>query len=215
MNKEEWFGYYANIFDTVEINNTFYNLPGEDTFRKWRWQAPEGFLYTLKFSRYGSHIKRLKEGEEIIGNFLEPARQLADHLGPILVQLPPNWKPNLERLAEFLDAAAATPHRWAVEFRDSRWLCDDVFELLRQRNIALVVHDMIDQHPREPTADWVYLRYHGEEYAGSYSAEELDREAGDINTWLAAGKDVFAYFNNDAAACAPINARELRERVNA
>ncbi|MFW5893901.1 MAG: DUF72 domain-containing protein [Verrucomicrobiota bacterium] len=215
MAKTQWFDYYARIFDTVEINNTFYNLPETETFRSWRAQAPRGFLYTLKFSRYGSHIKRLKDGREIIGNFLAPTEELGDRLGPILVQLPPNWKPNVERLATFLEAVGGTSHRWAMEFRDPRWLIDDVFDELRKHNVALVFHDMIDEHPREITADWIYLRYHGDDYAGSYTSEQLAQDAEQIRTWSRRGLDVFAYFNNDAEACAPANARELREKINA
>lgn len=211
MPRTQWFDFYTQQFDTVEINNTFYTLPEAETFRKWRWRAPENFLYSLKFSRYGSHIKHLKDGREVIDNFLTPASELGSHLGPILVQLPPNWKPNVDRLEDFLQAAGDTSQRWAVEFRDERWLCDEVFDCLRHHNAALVVHDLIDNHPHVLTADWVYLRYHGENYAGSYKRKQLAENASEIQSWLNSGLDVFAYFNNDAEASAPANAKELAE----
>ena len=174
--KTEWFLYYAQQFDTVEKNNTFYRLPEATTFEAWRRQAPKGFCYALKLSRYGSHIVRLKKPRDTIGKFLKRADRLGKFLGPILVQLPPNWKADPERLAAFLEAAPKN-HRWAVEFRDRRWLSEEVFAILNRHGTALCIHDMIDDHPRLVTAGWVYLRFHGEHYSGSYSSEKLRAEA--------------------------------------
>jgi uncharacterized protein YecE (DUF72 family) len=210
--KTEWFLHYARQFDTVEINNTFYWLPEATTFSAWRRQAPKGFCYALKFSRYGSHIVRLKKPRDTIGKFLKRADRLGEFLGPILVQLPPNWKAAPERLAAFLDTASKN-HRWAVEFRDRRWLCEEVFAILNEHGSALCIHDLIDDHPRLVTASWVYLRFHGEHYSGSYSSEKLKAEARWIKQQLASGKDVFAYFNNDAQGYAVKNAVALRRYV--
>jgi uncharacterized protein YecE (DUF72 family) len=210
--KTEWFSHYARKFDTVEINNTFYRLPEATTFEAWRRQAPKGFCYALKFSRYGSHIVRLKKPRATIGRFLKRADRLGEFLGPILVQLPPNWKADPGRLAAFL-AAAPKDHRWAVEFRDPRWLCEEVFAILNQHGSALCIHDMIANHPRLVTAGWVYLRFHGEHYSGSYSSEKLRAESRWIKQQLAAGKNVFVYFNNDAQGYAVENALELRRYV--
>lgn len=210
--KDQWFSYYARQFDTVEINNTFYRLPEASTFDAWRHQAPKGFCYALKFSRYGSHIVRLKKPRATIRRFLERANRLGDFLGPILVQLPPNWKADPERLAAFLKAAPKD-HRWAVEFRDPRWLCDEVFTILQSHKAALCIHDMIDDHPRRITADWIYLRFHGDHYSGSYTSQALKVQAKWIKQRLGDGKDIFAYFNNDAEGCAIRNAAELRRYV--
>jgi uncharacterized protein YecE (DUF72 family) len=210
--KTEWFSHYAQQFDTVEINNTFYRLPEATTFDAWRKQAPKGFCYALKFSRYGSHIVRLKKPRGTIGKFLKRADRLGEFLGPILVQLPPNWKADPQRLAAFLKAASKN-YRWAVEFRDRRWLCEAVFAILKEHNCALCIHDMLDDHTRLVTADWVYLRFHGTHYSGCYSSEKLKGEARWIKQQLAAGKDVFAYFNNDAQGYAVKNAAELRDYV--
>lgn len=207
--KKQWFDYYTQHFDTVEINNTFYHLPQASTFDDWREAAPKDFLYVLKFSQYGTHMKRLKDPDDTIGAFLSNADHLKTCLGPILVQLRPNWSVNPERLDAFLDCAPKD-HRWAVEFRDPSWLCDDIYTILRDHNAALCIHDMIEDHPQVITADWVYLRFHGEHYAGCYSEQHLRRTADTISGMQAHGYDVFAYFNNDAQGFAVDNAKTLK-----
>jgi uncharacterized protein YecE (DUF72 family) len=211
--QKQWFTHYAKHFDTVEINNTFYGLPAPETFDAWRKQAPPGFLYVIKFSRYGSHLKRLKDPRATLRVFLERAERLRDLLGPILVQLPPNWRVDVPRLAEFLDAAPLSL-RWAVEFRDPSWLCEEIFTLLESHNSALCIHDMIKDHPRRITADWTYLRFHGRNYSGSYAPEQLQAEAKWIDRQVAAAKDVYAYFNNDLHGHAVTNAADLRRYVH-
>lgn len=210
--KKHWFRRYAEEFDTVEVNNTFYHLPEAKVFDDWREQAPPGFLYALKFSRFGTHLKHLKDPEEPIARFLDRARHLKRTLGPILVQLPPHWKPDVPRLADFLSAAPAR-HRWAVELRDARWLRDDVLETLAQHGAALCLHDMIEDHPLELTTDWTYLRYHGKNYAGGYTPQKLSADARRIQRWLDDGKDVYAYFNNDVGAHAVHDAKALARHV--
>jgi uncharacterized protein YecE (DUF72 family) len=195
----------------VEINNTFYHLPAAETFDEWRWQAPAGFLYTLKFSRYATHLKHLKEPAETIHLFLDRANRLKNFLGPILVQLPPQWKVDLARLEQFLQNAP-TSHRWALEFRNPGWLTNSVYAILEKYNAALVIHDLIPAHPQIITADWVYLRYHGiEGDGGNYSRDYLKRQAEKIHKFLQSGQDVFAYFNNDIGGFAVENARQLKE----
>jgi uncharacterized protein YecE (DUF72 family) len=210
--KAQWFSHYARDFDTVEINNTFYRLPEAATFEAWRRQAPRGFCYALKFSRYGSHIVRLKKPRDTIRKFLQGADRLGEFLGPILVQLPPNWTADPDRLDAFLKAAPRD-HRWAVEFRDPRWLCEEVFAILKKHDAALCIHDLIENHPRVLTTGWNYLRYHGDHYAGCYSPQKLAAEARWIRLQLANGKDVFAYFNNDVQGYAITNAADLRRYI--
>ncbi|HXH10041.1 MAG TPA: DUF72 domain-containing protein [Alphaproteobacteria bacterium] len=207
--KKRWFAHYAAHFDTVEINNTFYRLPQDRTFDAWREQAPPGFCYALKFSRYATHLKRLQDPHEPIHRFLDRARHLRGFLGPILVQLPPRWNVDVDRLAGFLDAAPDA-YRWAIEFRDPRWLCDEVYALLRRHNAALCIHDLIPDHPRCITADWVYLRFHGTLCGGNYPRPVLTAHAAEIAEYAAAGLDVFAYFNNDAFGYAVHNALDLK-----
>ncbi len=210
--KRAWFAHYAEHFDTVEINNTFYHLPKAKTFDDWREQTPRGFLYVLKFSRYGSHMKKLKDPDQSIGAFLERADRLGGFLGPILVQLPPGWGADVGRLRAFLDAAPRD-HRWALEFRDPDWLCDTVYEVLSEHNASLCIHDLIDDHPKVVTADWVYLRFHGAGDGGNYSHQALSGAARRIRSHLSDGLDVYGYFNNDAKGYAVANAKDLSRYV--
>lgn len=207
-----WFEHYARHFDTVELNSTFYRLPEASTFAAWRSQAPRGFCYAVKFSRYGSHLRRLLGPEALLERFFERATALGRSLGPILVQLPPNWRCDAERLRAFL-AAAPRRYRWAVEFRDPRWLCEEVYDVLRRHHAALCLHDMIPDHPAVLTTSWTYIRYHGERYGGCYSSGQLAVQARRIRGYLAGGRDVFAYFNNDAEGYAVANAMDLRRYV--
>ena len=207
--KTQWFDFYAQYFGTVELNNTFYNLPKEKTFDDWFNNAPDGFCFALKYSRYGTHMKRLKDPEGHISLFLHHARHLKTKLGPVLVQLPPNWNANPERAAAFLEQAPST-QRWAFEFRDSSWLCDEMYAVLRQYNAALVIHDMLDNHPARITADWVYLRFHGNNYSGNYSEQKLSAVARKVKEYLEDGLDVYVYFNNDMAGCAVQDALDLK-----
>jgi uncharacterized protein YecE (DUF72 family) len=210
--KSRWFQYYAGRFDTVEINNTFYRLPEAEVFESWRKAAPKGFCYALKFSRFATHVKRLKDPKEPLERFLQRAKKLKGMLGPILVQLPPRWDIRLDRLETFLNTAPAK-FRWTVEFRDPRWLRREVYELLEKHNAALCIHDMIDNHPRPVTADWVYYRFHGVHYGGTYGAQDLRRSAQEIQAHLRRDRDVFAYFNNDAQGYAVQNAIDLKKCV--
>ncbi len=212
LRHDEWFEHYASRFDAVEVNNTFYHLPAANTFQSWRDAGPRGFCYTLKFSRYGSHLKKLKDPKDSIGKFLERADILGDLLGPILVQLPPHWGADPQRLDEFL-AAAPGRVRWAIEFRDADWLCEEIFQILRQHKAALCIHDLIADHPYEITADWVYLRFHGAGNGGDYSYQALSAAAQRVKDHLSDGLDVHAYFNNDAHGYAISNAMDLRRYV--
>lgn len=207
--KAQWFDHYAKHFDTVEINNTFYALPERKTFDNWRERAPENFFYILKFSRYGSHLKCLKDPRSTIDSFMERATRLGPLLGPILVQLKPNWNVDVERLEGFL-ATMPADQRWAFEFRNDTWLCEDVFELLRRYNAALCIHDMLEDHPDVVTTGWIYLRFHGVNYGGSYSHQFLSAKADYIDAQLSEKRDVYAYFNNDMEGYAVQNALDLK-----
>lgn len=210
--QKRWFEHYAEQFDSVEINNTFYRLPQPEVFDRWRERAAPGFLFALKYSRYATHLKHLADPQEALERFLEGAERLRGRLGPILVQLPPHWKADPGRLDAFLRAAPRR-HRWAVELRDASWLRGDVYQVLRRHGAALVIHDLLDSHPVELTSDWTYLRFHGRRYGGSYSHQALSAQARRIRRWLRAGLDVYAYFNNDRGCHAPRNAADLRRYV--
>lgn len=166
----------------------------------------------MKFSRYGSHLKCLKDPENTIDAFMERAARLGECLGPVLVQLKPNWGLDLERLRCFLQATPKN-QRWTFEFRDPSWLCDAVFDVLRRHNAALCIHDLLQDHPRVVPSDWVYMRLHGDRYGGSYSYQFLAGRARRVCEYLSEVLDVYAFFNNDAEGHAARNALRLREYV--
>lgn len=211
----QWLDYYSERFHTVEVNNTFYQLPKKSTFRQWREASPAGFIFAVKASRYITHMKKLKEPKESLCNFLENVRLLEDKLGPILFQLPPNWKFNEERLAAFLELLP-DEFQYTFEFRDQRWINDRACQLLREKNIALCIYELAGYlSPGEVTADLVYLRLHGpgDKYQGKYNDETLGKWAETFRQWANQGKDVYCYFDNDQLGYAAMNALELREMV--
>lgn len=214
--QSRWFEYYARHFDTVEINNTFYRLPGEHTFDRWRAQAPPGFLYAVKASRYITHVRRLRECAEPLARFLGRARRLGPALGPVLYQLPPRWRPNLPRLTAFVQMLPADLTH-VLEFRDGRWFTSEVLDILRRHGVSFCIFHMGDaETPLAVTAATVYIRMHGagERYGGCYDVEALRRWAERIRGWCAAGHDVYVYFNNDAFGHAVRNACTLKELLN-
>ncbi len=203
-----WLTHYARHFDTVEINSSFYRLPEAAVFARWGAAAPAGFIFAVKFSRFGTHMKRLLTPRATIRRFLGRARRLGPHLGPVLVQLPPRWAPDLPRLDRFLTAAPRDV-RWVVEVRDARWLGEALFELLCRHDAALCLHDLLPEHPRVVTTDFTYVRFHGVAYGGSYTRAQLRPWAAWMAQQRAGHTSVFAYFNNDAEGHAVANARLL------
>ncbi len=208
-----WLAYYTGLFDTVEVNNSFYRLPSEDTFRGWAGQVPPGFLFAIKASRFLTHMKKLKDPEQPLANVLGHASALGPHLGPVLYQLPPGWHVNLDRLRHFL-AILPAGFTHVLEFRDPSWYVPEVRVALAEHGVGFCLHDLRNQ----PSPDWVtgpavYVRFHGptaRAYAGRYGREQLKSWAGRIDGWRRAGHAVYAYFNNDDAGHAVANARELR-----
>ena len=213
--QRRWFEHYATVFDTVEINNTFYRLPPPSTVEAWAAQAPHGFTYAVKVGQFGSHRMKLRDAASWLPNHIDRAERLGDHLGPNLLHLPPRWKRNVERLDELLTVAPRTM-RWAVELRDPSWLHEETYDVLRRHGAALCIHDLLADHPWELTTDWTYLRFHGpnaleQKYLGRYGSERLAAPAAKIRGWLAEGNDVYAYFNNDFHGHAIQDALDLRE----
>ncbi len=206
---------YAREFDTVEINNSFYRLPSIEMFDSWREQAPTGFLYSVKASRYLTHMKKLKDPEEPLMRFIERANHLGKTLGPVLYQLPPRWRINLPRFEHFL-SVLPKGYNHVVEFRDSSWLVEDVFRLMEQHQVSHCIHDMQPLTiPLRVTAPPVYVRFHGDpKNGGNYTEETLANWARRIKDWQANALPVFAYFNNDVGGYAIKNAKRLKELVS-
>jgi uncharacterized protein YecE (DUF72 family) len=203
--------WYARHFDTVEINNTFYRLPTEEALLNWKKLAPPGFLFAVKGSRYITHMKRLTDPEKSVELFFSRVELLGNTLGPILFQLPPKWKANAERLAEFLQVLPRR-HKYIIEFRDESWYVPQIYDLLRRHRVALCIHDLHGvQSPTEITTDFTYVRFHGTtgKYQGNYSTEMLEDWAKKIQTWQHQLSNIYVYFNNDVGGHAVRNALSL------
>ncbi len=215
--KKELLDLYGEMFSTVEINNSFHQLPAPETLADWKGRAPDGFLFAVKASRYITHMKKLKDPEEPVGKFLAGVEHLGDKLGPILFQLPPKWRFNAERLEAFLDGLPPG-RRYVFEFRDPSWENDEAWKILEKHNAANCIHDMDGRlSPKKVTADFVYIRLHGPgaPYEGSYSKNSLAGWAGAFSAWVRQEKDVFCYFDNDQNGYAAINAKTLKQMVSA
>jgi len=219
--RRRWFDHYTSLFDTVELNATFYRLPSAATIEHWAGQAPAGFTYAAKLGSYGSHRRKLREPEVWLGNHVQRLAGLGPAAGPTLVQLPPRWRRDTSRLEDLLATAAtmAPASRWAVELRDPSWLHDETYEVLARHQAALCVHDLLAGHPWERTAPWTYVRFHGPRalehpYQGRYGAPALAGPAERLAAWLAGGSDVYAYFNNDDSGHAVADARWLASALD-
>ena len=196
-----WLEHYAQHFGTVEVNSTFYRLPKRDAVARWVTQVPEDFIFTIKASRYLTHIKRLTFMEEGVGRFYERIEPLVESgkLGPLLWQLPPNMKRDDERLASAL--GALPPGRHCFEFREPSWFTDEVYALLRKHKVALVIGDRPEVagfQTHEMTADWTFVRFHYGHRGrrGNYSESELEEWKRRVDGWRRE-REVFLYFNND------------------
>jgi len=212
---KRWFEFYAGEFDTVEINNSFYRLPKAETFDAWRKQAPPGFCYAVKANRFLTQAKKLKDCAEPLARMMAPFRHLGPKLGPILYQLPPRFRVNLERLESFLKLLPDDATH-VFEFREPSWYTDAVFGLLDRYGASFCAHDMPgSQSPRLATGRIAYVRFHGGigKYWGRYSDEALLGWTDWIVDQARAGRAVWAYFNNDPEAYAIHDAQTLRAMV--
>ncbi|WP_040485483.1 DUF72 domain-containing protein [Lutibaculum baratangense] len=202
---------YARHFSTTEINASFYRVPSEAAVASWAANAPDGFVFAWKASRFITHYKRLKDCEEPVRYVTGRMAPLGEKFGPVLWQLPPQQKPDHDRLGRFLDLLPKE-RRHAVEFRDPAWYEEATFRLLRDAGVSLCVSDHAHAPaPWEATAAHVYLRPHGPggRYEGHYSNDGLADMADRIAGWTAESRDVFCYFDNDQKSCAPFDAQRL------
>jgi uncharacterized protein YecE (DUF72 family) len=208
----EYLSVYLTRFDTVEINGSYYRLPTPETLRAWYENTPKDFLFTFKASRFLTHNKKLKDAQDPLNRVLRCAEILRDKLGPILFQLPPHWRINLERLKEFT-ALLPKVFEYAFEFREPSWFCEPVYDILKSRNLSFCVYSMKgEDSQRAFTGDTVYVRMHGAEgkYHGNYPMDVLRRWANDIRAWSKTRR-VLVYFNNDPEGHAHRNAQELKD----
>ncbi|MCD8739245.1 DUF72 domain-containing protein [Mucilaginibacter roseus] len=213
--------YYASLFNTVEVNSTFYKLPMPSTVKKWADDVPDNFRFTYKLWRQVTHNKGLEFDPADVARYFEVIKQAGDKKGCLLIQFPPSLQVNhVHRLQYLLSISKDSGNDWntAVEFRHKSWYTDRVYQLLENFNATLVLHDLpASASPLlEPAADFVYLRFHGPEggYRGSYSDDYLAEYASYINEWLDDGKTVYTYFNNTVGG-AVNNLITLRDMVMA
>jgi uncharacterized protein YecE (DUF72 family) len=215
MPAREHFVFYAKHFNTVELNNSFYRQPPRERFEAWREQAPTGFVFAVKGSRYVTHLKRLVVEKTSIDLVVDTALGLGDKLGPILFQLQANFHLDLERLEHFV-AMLPRDVRFTVEFRHDSWLVPSVLDLLRAHRIALCIPD----HPKMPhsleiTSDFTYIRMHMPPRGLGYGRRALEPWAHRIIEWRRGTLDVFVYFNNDMEGHAIKDAQTLMELIAA
>jgi uncharacterized protein YecE (DUF72 family) len=216
-----WLEHYARHFDTVEINNTFYRLPDRVAVANWERTVPNRFLFAVKASRYLTHVKRLNDLGPGLDRFYERIEPLlrSPKMGPLLWQLPPNFHRDEERLARALERLAQDGRPHAIEFRHPSWFVDDVYALLREHAVALVIGDRPEVKPFQAhvfTAHWTFVRFHhgSRGRRGNYSERELDEWARRLQDW-SREIEVLAYFNNDWELFAVRNALSLKRRLMA
>jgi len=224
--KEEKLQFYSEYFDTVELNFSFYKLPTKKMFKNWRTLTPNNFKFSVKLSSYITHSKKLKidtSGKRAIRNFLNNAAPLKNKFCIVLVQLPGNFKINIERLEQFINFFSnelikkKSKARIALEFRHETWFYAETYEILRNYNCALVINDSA-YFPYEETftANFTYLRFHGPGmlYASKYSVNELKKWKPKINNFPKEIKEVYIYFNNDFFGYAIDDAKYLKNLFN-
>ncbi len=207
-----WLGFYAEYFDTVEVNATFYGTPKETTFKKWYEQTPPGFLFALKASRFITHVKRLRQVEEPLKRFYQVISPLREKIGPLLFQLPPSLKYDRQLVADFL-ALLDKKYLTAIEIRHQSFHNDEFLALLAEHNVALCLSDTAGRYPsllEEVTASFVYIRLHGSRtlYRSCYTEEELRGWAEKIKSFR---RPTYVYFDNDSLGWAVPNALRLKE----
>jgi uncharacterized protein YecE (DUF72 family) len=204
-------GYYSTVFRTVEVNSTFYRLPSEQTIRAWRETVPGGFTFSVKGSRFVTHVRKLEDVDDAAAAFLQRMSLLDDALEVVLWQLPPTLHCDAALLDAFLGGLPEGRIRHAVEFRDESWLTEEAFDVLRRHGTAHVSVSS-DAMPADltVTADFVYARFHGTARDhGAYDRTALEPWARFLSGQPGLGRDVYAYFNNDFEGHAPQDAARL------
>ena len=215
LSADEMLAFYVDRLASVEINNSFYQLPEEKALKQWRDAAPQGFVFAVKASRYITHMKKLKDPQEPVSTFINRMRVLGGMLGPILFQLPPRWKRNPERLRSFFEVLPGD-FRYTFEFRDPSWFENEVYEILSEHDAAFCIYELSGRlSPKKVTADFVYVRLHGpgDAYEGKYDQQTLGGWAGAFSTWARKGLDIYCYFDNDQKGYAVSNALSLQRML--
>jgi len=215
LSERKWLEFFSKHFKTVELNSPFYRLPSESVFLGWHERTPKDFVFSVKVSRFISHVKYLKDCKEPWLTFYNRAKLLKEKLGPFLIQLPPNWKKDLKRLKDFVKMIReiSPKEKFTFEFRNESWFCPEVFQFFKkEKNITFCISDS-GRYPqaREVFGDFAYIRFHGPGslYSSKYSKDQLREWAIKIKNFFKKDLDVFCYFNNDFQGFAIEDAKEL------
>jgi uncharacterized protein YecE (DUF72 family) len=208
--------FFRFLFETFSYRRDKQHiLPKKQTFEGWREGSPGNFIFSVKASRYITHMKKLKEPKDALDKFLSSVDLLGKKLGPILFQLPPRWKVNVDRLRFFLNSLPKG-YKYTFEFRDESWFDDRVYAVLCEKGAAFCTYELEGNlSPKAVTADFVYIRLHGPgaAYEGQYNAQTLAGWAGAISAWRNEQKDVYCYFDNDQAGFAAQDAMKLQDML--
>ncbi len=218
LSRDKWLEFYSSVFDTVEINFTFYRLPSKNTLSNWYNRTPADFVFTLKGSRFITHVKRLRDCSDAVELLLNRAELLDEKLEVVLWQVPPDFQVDVEVLDDFcsmLQQGRRKGLRHSFEFRHGSWFNPQVYEVLKKHGMALCIADSSRWQKRDIiTADYLYLRFHGRPtYRSSYPDDILLSVARRIKRWRKRGLDTYTYFNNDANGYAVFNARTISKLV--
>jgi uncharacterized protein YecE (DUF72 family) len=218
--ESKWLEYYSRFFNTVEINMTFYRFPDEKSVEKWEKMVPAGFLFSVKGNRIITHVKKLKDIENLLKRFLTIISLFGRKLGPVLFQLPPSFAFKKERLNEFCKVLSSQniieKGKFSIEMREKSWLNEETFSILKFYGISLCFSDYPELEVSSPlTSSFAYIRRHGPSslYSSCYTEKEIEEDSRFILELIREKKDVFIYYNNDAYAWAVKNALQLKEKI--
>lgn len=205
--------YYATLLDSVELNNSFYQIPSAKNVQIWTEITPAHFVFSCKANRYITHFKKLEDTKETVEKLLDAFSNFEDKLGPILFQFPPYWPIDIPRLHTFIEQLPKR-YLYTFEFRHKSWFCEELYELLHKYKLSLCFynHKML-RAPEIVTGQFIYIRMHGpneEAYQGSYEDATLLEYAQKFINWRKEGKAIYCYFDNDEKANAPKDAQRLR-----
>lgn len=215
--KNKWLSFYAEHFKTVEINHSFYKLPKVETLQKWHRETPDSFRFTMKGSRYISHMKKIVDDEDVregLQRFYKIVSELKEKLGCVLWQLPGNQHRDDEKLKNFCTLLSDRFNN-VLEFRHTSWFTEPVFNILENQGVGYCVISAPEDLPEltRVTTDVGYVRFHGKKewYRYDYSDKELHEWSNNIKQMNA--RDIYIYFNNDAEAFAVKNALKIKEKL--
>ena len=215
VGQSQWLCYYAKQLACTEVNSTFYRLPQHATLTQWMEQTPPDFIFAVKAWRVITHRMKLKDCRDALDAFLASVRPLKDKLGPILFQLPPRWRCNTQRLADFM-AMLPEGYRYAFEFRDHSWHNREVYDLLDSHGAAFCIYDLEGfRTPMVSTGRFDYIRLHGPDgaYRGSYHGNAIRAWQRRLRAMAQRRREVYLFFDNDEGGYAAHNAAMLRRLI--